>query len=180
MKNKIKNIIINKTYKLKILLPSGESSIEIRYAGIIGNEYIFNILSKDKISSLNDTLYSVAWHRYLYFDTTPFHTISSFLKHILHIHTWCEKSRKVETVIFNEASKKNQKRLGFVENHGSNSYLFCFFPIPKHSSIAAKHAENGKTKTYKIRSNNEASKILHLTKNLDNTECYYYQLSCVK
>jgi len=177
MKNGMKNLSIGKTYFLKILLPKGDSDIKTRYAGIIGSEYIFNIVDKDTISNLVDALYSVAWHRYLYFDETPFSTLSLFLKRLF--HRQYKNSRKVETVIFKKTSNQDSEYLGFVEKYGECLYIFSFSSLVCGSLITVKYPENGKIEKYKVNSKNQIDEILHLTKNLDGTECYYYQLSRV-
>ncbi len=172
---KLDKLIIDQTYLLKLLLPSGYLDIEMRYAGIDGREHIFGIAAKDKKSKLIDALYSVAWHRYLYFDAAPFNTLYLSLKRLFAEH---KNSRKVETVIFKEKLKKNSDYLGFIESYGEHLHIFSFSSLNDGSLITVKYAENGKIRTYKIIGKNEINKILHLTKNLDDTECYYYRVSC--
>lgn len=178
-KIKIDNLIANKIYSLKILLPSGYSVIETKYSGVINNEYIFSITPKNNKSNLVDALYSVAWHRYLYFDPEPFPTPSIFFKHLLTVQKKRKNLRDVESITFQKTYKKNLQHLGFIEKYGEILHIFCFSSLSYHSLITVKHSKNGETQKYKILSENEIDKILHLTKNLDGTECYYYQLSCV-
>lgn len=175
-KANLDKLIINQPYLLKVLLPSGYLDIKTKYVGVIESEYIFNIVSKNTISNLVDTLYSVTWHRYLYFDTAQFSTMYLFLKHLF---TGRNNSRKVETVVFKGKLKKESEYLGFIEIYGEHLHIFSFSPLTYGSLITVKHFENGKIKRYKVSSQNEIDRILHLTKNLDDTECYYYQVSCV-
>ena len=87
--------------------------------------------------------------------------------------------RDVESITFQKTYKKNLQHLGFIEKYGEILHIFCFSSLSYHSLITVKHSKNGETQKYKILSENEIDKILHLTKNLDGTECDYYQLSCV-